>query len=197
VERAGLTGLETGSQLEHPERVDHNRERMAELHPAFTTRVLNILTELEGHGLKPRILVAWRSPGEQRISYMDGRSMLRFGYHNITGPGGEPEALAVDIIDDDHPDALSRPFFLRLARAARAHGCETGIRYGLPQRLRRALDAAIAGEDWNAPVKLGWEPEHVRPADVTIVEARAGRRPEPEAGPGHAPAGPVRGAPGE
>ncbi len=53
----------------------------------------------------------------------------------------------------------------------------TGIQWGLPIRIRGAIEQAIATSNWSAPVKIGWDPTHVQPADLTLAEAKAGRRP--------------------
>ena len=44
-------------------------------------------------------------------------------------------------------------------------------------QLASAIDAAIAAKDWDANVKVGWDPTHVQPIDVTVSEAKAGGRP--------------------
>jgi hypothetical protein len=47
----------------------------------------------------------------------------------------------------------------------------------VPQKLAGAIDAAIASQDWDVNVKVGWDPTHVQPTDVTVAEAKAGKRP--------------------
>ncbi len=48
---------------------------------------------------------------------------------------------------------------------------------GLPQKLRSAIDAAIAAQNWSAPVKVGWDPTHVEPIGIIVTEAKNGKRP--------------------
>ena len=76
-----------------------------------------------------------------------------------------------------HPTAPGRSYLLKLAAAAERQKLVTGIRWGLPAGLREAIDAAIAAQDWNAPVKLGWDPTHVEPTGITVAQARGGARP--------------------
>jgi hypothetical protein len=47
----------------------------------------------------------------------------------------------------------------------------------LPKPLATAIDAALEAEDWQAPVKLGWDPTHVQPTGLTATQAKAGARP--------------------
>ena len=62
----------------------------------------------------------------------------------------------------------SKPCILKLAAAAEAEGLTTGVRWGVPQKLLGAIDDAITSADWNANVKIGWDPLHVEPAGITV-----------------------------
>jgi hypothetical protein len=84
----------------------------------------------------------------------------------------------VDLLDDDHPLNPGRPYLLKLAAAAEQQQLVTGIRWGLPAALRAAIDDAIATRQWNASVKIGWDPTHVEPTDITVAQARGGVRPK-------------------
>jgi hypothetical protein len=158
-------------------RQQRNAERLAELYPTFRRRVTAMLEDLETQGLRPRIQEAWRSPADQLRAFESGHSKLKFGFHNVTGQGGSKESLAVDVLNDDHPLNPGTSYLLRLAAAAESQGLTSGIRWGLPARLVAAIDAAIAGGDWKASVKLGWDPTHVQPVGLTVTEAKQGRRP--------------------
>lgn len=127
--------------------------------------------------LRPRIQDAWRSPQDQLIAFNTGHSKLKYGFHNVTGASGAKESLAVDMLDDDHPAQEGSAYLLHLAAAAESEGLVTGIRWGLPQSLSNAIDAAIASKNWNAPVKVGWDPSHVQPTGITPGQAKAGTRP--------------------
>ena len=158
-------------------RMARNESRLLELHPVFARRVAAVITRLEGAGLRPRIQAAWRSPAEQLDAFNRGTSKLKFGFHNLTKPDGTADSLAVDLLDDDHPAHEGSEYPLQVAAAAAANRCVTGIRWGVPAGLVEGIDQAIAARDWKAPVKVGWDPAHIQPTDVTLAEAKAGKRP--------------------
>lgn len=158
-------------------RKQRNVDRLAMLYPTFAARIARVIEQLESDGIRPRIQDAWRSPEDQKIAFDTGHSKLLFGFHNVTGANGHPEALAVDPLDDDAPLSASTEYKLKLAAAAEAQGLVTGIRWGLPQKMRLAIDNAIAAADWKANVKVGWDPLHIEPTGISVAEARAGRRP--------------------
>lgn len=163
--------------MKEADRQKRNEDRLPQLFPTFRTRMKLVIATLEASGLRPRIQDAWRSPADQKIAFDTGHSKLLFGFHNVTGPGGTPESLAVDLLDDDSPLNIGKPYLLQLAAAAEAAGLVTGIRWGVAKNLIAGIDAAIAAQDWHANVKVGWDPTHVQPTDVTVAEAKAGKRP--------------------
>lgn len=167
--------------MEEQDRRKRNAGRLTELDPAFRRKVERVIATLEGNRLRPRIQAAWRSEADQLKAFDSGQSKLIFGFHNITGPDGTPRALAVDMLDDDSPLASRPAYLLQLAAAAQAQGLVTGIRWKLPPRLANDIDEAIAACDWNARVKIGWDPTHVEPVGITPGLARsrilAGRSP--------------------
>ncbi|MDG4595765.1 MAG: hypothetical protein P9F75_08730 [Candidatus Contendobacter sp.] len=148
-----------------------------ELYPTFRARLEQVIVALESKAICPRIQDARRSPADQEKAFRSGHSKLLFGFHNVTASNGTPEALAVDLLDDDSPLSPSKNYLLQLAAAAEAAGLITGIRWGVPKKLINAIDAAIASQDWDANVKVGWDPTHVQPTDVTVAQAKAGKRP--------------------
>ncbi|MEO8035130.1 MAG: hypothetical protein ABI837_11915 [Acidobacteriota bacterium] len=121
-----------------------NAARTAELYVVVRRRIVLVLRDLETVGLHPRIQEAWRSPADQLRAYETGHSKLKFGFHNVTGATGKPEALAADILDDDNPLNPRPSYLLQLAATAERHGMATGIRWGLPAAFAGAIDAAIA-----------------------------------------------------
>lgn len=158
-----------------------NTEMLATCHPAFATRVEAILAWLEDRGFRPRIQQAWRSVDEQQQLYRAGRSKVQYGFHNVTGPTGAKEALAVDVLDDDAPLAPGRVYLLALAIAADTVGCDTGLAWGLPPRLQQTVREIVDAGDLaaaDALPKVGWDPCHVQPRHLTIAAARKGARPE-------------------
>lgn len=157
-------------------RIDRNRSRMRDLNPVFRHRLSTVIALLQRDGYRPRIQDAWRSPEAQMEAFNSGHSLLTFGFHNTTTPDGLPDALAADVLDDDHPVDASRAFILALARYARANGLQTGIDWGLPASIRAALNHAIEnGETWEG--KLGWDCLHCEFAGLTVQQAKAGIRP--------------------
>jgi hypothetical protein len=163
--------------MKEADRIARNDQRILTLYPTFANRIVRVIKRLEAQGFRPRIQDAWRSPQEQKIAFDSGHSKLRFGFHNITNANGKPEALAIDLLDDDVPSNPSSVYMLKLAAAAEAEGLCTGIRWGLPIKLQSAIDEAIANGAWDARIKIGWDPLHVQSANLTVSEARLGKRP--------------------
>lgn len=158
------------------DRVTRNRAMLAQCHPVFRSALVAVLLALQGRGFRPRIQCAWRSPADEDAAYRAGHSHVEFGFHNVTGADGTPQALAADVLDDDQPLTPTRGYLLALTRAAHAQQLETGLAWGLPPNIRVALEQALAG---GSPYdgRIGWDPEHVQIAGLTIVEAQAGQRP--------------------
>ncbi len=163
--------------MNEQKRKERNEQRAAELWPAFGKKIKAVIAALEAQGLRPRIQDGYRSPADQLIAFQTGHSKLKYGFHNVTGAGGKKEALAVDMLDDDHAAQEGSEYLLHLAAAAEAQGLVTGIRWGLPAKLSAAIDAAIASQNWKAKVKIGWDPSHVQPTGITPQQAKAGKRP--------------------
>jgi len=154
-----------------------NIQRLTTLYPSFRDRVKKVIDRLESEGLRPRIQDAWRSKEDQEKAFKAGKAKLRYGFHNVTSAEGKEEALAVDLLDDDAPLSPTTSYILRLAAAAEAEGLITGVRWDMPKNLIRGIDAAIAAKDWEATVKVGWDPLHVQTTGVSVTEAKLGKRP--------------------
>jgi hypothetical protein len=135
---------------------------------------------MERLGFRPRIQDAWRSPEAQMEAFTNGNSELQFGFHNVTGPHGDKEALAVDLLDDDAPLQPSRRYVMTLAAVARDHGLKTGIMWGLQRSTQERLERAIRERDFDVQGKIGWDPCHVQVTGLTPTQARAGQRPTRE-----------------
>lgn len=163
--------------MNEEKRKERNQQRLTELFTTFRVKIKAVIEDLEAQGLRPRIQDAYRSPADQLIAFNTKHSKLKFGFHNVTGANGAKESLAVDMLDDDHPAHEGTEYLLRLAAAAKKQGLDTGIRWGLPQNLRDAIDVAIENENWKAPVKIGWDPAHVEPTGITPEQAKEGQRP--------------------
>jgi hypothetical protein len=81
------------------------------------------------------------------------------------------------MLDDDAPLAPSKSYLLQLADAAENAGLITGIRWGIPENLIAGIDTAIETQNWDANVKVGWDPTHIEPTAITPSEAESGTRP--------------------
>lgn len=163
--------------MKEADRHKRNSSRLTELYSTFSVRISRVIDTLQAAQLRPRIQSAWRSPEDQQKAYDEGHAQLLYGFHNVTGKNGALEALAVDLLDDENPLNPGTSYLLQLAAAAEAEGLVTGIRWGLPSVFSKAVDDAISTRDWSRKVKVGWDPTHVQPTDVTVSEARNGRRP--------------------
>src|SRR5258708_29977981 len=135
--------------MNEQKRKERNTQRLTELWPAFAKKIKAVIADLEAAGLRPRIQDAYRSPADQLKAFNSGNSKLKFGFHNVTGAGGKPESLAVDLLDDDHPLASPTPYLLRLAATAQKFGLETGVLWGLPSAMQQAVKQAIASGAFN------------------------------------------------
>lgn len=168
--------------MNEADRRARNTAKLAECHPAFRARLAQVLSAMSGH-YRPRVQEAYRSPADQQKAFDSGHSKLRYGLHNATGPGGRKEALAADVLDDDHPTSPPRRYLLALAVAAADAGLETGILWGLNATGRAATRAAIRRRDVDADVPVGWDPTHVQTAGLTAAAVKAGARPTPPPAP--------------
>ena len=158
-------------------RKQNNAQRLTECNPAFRTKAAAVLDDMEGHGWRPRIQEAWRSPARQKQLLADGFTKVRWGMHNATTEDGNPDALAVDILDDDQPNKESTKFLLMLAASAKAHECITGIAWGLSQEDQDTIRSAVASRDFDTKIEVGWDPCHVQIGGISVREARNGARP--------------------
>ena len=139
---------------------------------------VQVLMGMEALAFRPRIQCAYRSPEEQETAYESGHSSVRWGYHCCETPDGHPDALAIDVLDDDSPLAPRREYLMALTTTARANGLNTGLLWGLPDNIRAAIEAALArGEVYEG--HIGFDPTHVEAVGVSIADARAGERPAP------------------
>src|SRR4051812_48603336 len=111
--------------MNEQQRKERNTQRVTELWPSFGQKIEAVIAAMEAAGLRPRIQDAWRSPEDQLKAFNTGHSKLKFGFHNVTGAGGHKEALAVDMLDDDHPLNSAPGYLLQLAAIAESQGVVT------------------------------------------------------------------------
>lgn len=158
-------------------RIKRNAARLRECNPVFAIRISKVLGRLEALGFRPRIQEAYRSRTDQLAAFQRGASRLKVGFHNLTSPEGKPDSCAVDVLDDNAPLNPGTRYLLTLAWCAKQERCVTGIDWGLLQPQRKAIATAIDEQDFDLPLRVGWDPCHVQPADVPLDAALQGRRP--------------------
>lgn len=170
--------------MNEAERHERNTQRLRECFPAYAVRLRRVLDRMEAQGFRPRIQDGWRSIEAQLEAFNTGHSGLRFGFHNVTGPDGSPEALACDVLDEESPTASRPRYLLALTLAARAEGLDTGLLWQLEPDDKARTKAALAAGDIDASVPIGFDPTHVEVTGLTVKEAKDGRRPLPPGDPG-------------
>lgn len=94
------------------DRKKRNETRLLELYPTFRVRLEKVIVTLESKKIRPRIQDAWRSLADQEKAFKSGHAKVLFGFHNATASNGTPEALAVDLLDDDSPLSPSKNYLL-------------------------------------------------------------------------------------
>ncbi len=160
------------------DRIQNNTKKLDELYPYFRTRIIEVINTMEHAGYHPRIQTAWRSLADQLEAYKNGTSQVQYGFHNVTSATGVKEALAVDILDNDNPTGPKLDYILHLAAAAEEQGLITGVRWGLADEDSVLIDIALKNQNWDAKIRVGWDPLHVEVTGMTIQEAKNGKRPD-------------------
>jgi hypothetical protein len=167
--------------MQEAARIARNQERLGECFPTFAARVAAVIADMEAQGFRPRIQDAHRTIEQQAADVAAGHSTVRFGFHNVTGAGGKPESLAVDMLDDDHPlDDVPRKYLITLASVGKKHGLNSGIFFFKrepPPGTRQALQAAVDSLNFDPGITMGFDPTHLETTGVTIAQAQAGQRP--------------------
>lgn len=163
-----------------------NVERLGLCYPPFAGRIAAVIARLELEGFRPRIDQSWRTPAQHAQQVADGTSKSSWSFHMATTPDGKPDALAVDLLDDDYPVPSNhqqewpdrfRQYVLWLATLTRQFGLETGVDWGLSTDERRALATALTTDPLSYHGPFGWDPLHCEPRDLTLAAAKTGKRP--------------------
>jgi len=163
-----------------------NVERLGLCYPPFAGRIAALISRLESEGFRPRIDQSWRTPAQHQSQLAAGTSKSSWSFHMATTPDGKPDALAVDLLDDNYPVPVAhqsawpdtfRQYLLWMAALGRNWGLETGIDWGLSADERWALHEALASDPLSYHGEIGWDPTHCEPRDITLAAAKAGKRP--------------------
>ncbi len=161
------------------ERREKNRTRLKELHPAMRVKVAAVIADMEGHGWMPLIdAQVHRTKEEQARLVRNGVSKVSFSFHNASGKRGEPQSLAVDIIDARWGWDSPRKFWLMLGSSYTQHGLNWGGFFGLKGRTQ-ALRDRLKIRDYHAPgIALGWDVAHGEWSGIPLAAVRLGVRPK-------------------
>lgn len=104
-------------------------KKLQSLNPDFRVKVQRVMEELTRKGFQPTIFYGWRSTEVQMQLFKAGNSTVKFSFHNVTGPNGQPNSMAADIIDKRWawgPEAQKNGFWDALGAATRAQGIYWG-----------------------------------------------------------------------
>lgn len=163
-----------------------NVERLGLCYPPFAGRVAAVIARLEAEGFRPRIDQSWRTPAQHAAQLAAGTSQSSWSFHMAVTPDGKPDALAVDLLDDNYPVPVARQaawpntfrhYLLWLATIAAQWELHTGIAWGLSVAERQALSTALTTDPLSYTGEIGWDPTHLEPRDLTLAAAKHGKRP--------------------
>jgi peptidoglycan L-alanyl-D-glutamate endopeptidase CwlK len=103
-------------------------KKLASLEPGFRRKIEAVIATLRAEGFRPTIIFGWRSVAVQQQLMRQGRTKVRFSFHNAQTPQGRPNAWAVDLVDErwawNEPDC--HIFFRALGKAGKAQGLVWG-----------------------------------------------------------------------
>src|SRR6478672_9779212 len=159
--------------MDEQARRQRNEQRLHECFPNFAERMRKVIADMEAENFRPRIQDGYRTPADQLKAFNNGNSLVKFGFHNVTGDGGKPESLAVDLIDDDHPLSSGRRYVIRLAAIAEKHGLNSGIYFltnkiaaSRKEAVRAAIREAVRTQDFDPKIVIGFDPTHIEATGV-------------------------------
>ncbi len=104
-------------------------KKLQSMKPEMAAKVRALLDRLAQRGFQPRIVYGWRSVTVQAQLVAEGKSKVRFSFHNAQLPDGTPNSYAADIIDSRFAwsdQAQSSGFWKALGEEARARGLVWG-----------------------------------------------------------------------
>ena len=104
-------------------------KKLQSMKPEMAAKVRLVLDKLAQRGFQPKIFYGWRSVAVQAQLFAEGKSKVRFSFHNAQLPDGTPFSYAADIIDSRFawtPQAESAGFWKALGEEAHAQGLVWG-----------------------------------------------------------------------
>ena len=104
-------------------------KKLRSMKPEMAAKVRIVLERLAARGFQPKIFYGWRSVAVQAQLFAEGKSKVRFSFHNAQLPDGTPCSYAADIIDARFAwtaQAESSGFWKALGEEARAEGMVWG-----------------------------------------------------------------------
>ena len=104
-------------------------KKLQSLKTTLRPKIDALLAALRRRDFQPKIVFAWRSVAVQQTLYEQGKSTVRFSFHNAQLANGTPNAYAADIIDSRYawtPKATTSGFWDALGEEAKALGLYWG-----------------------------------------------------------------------
>ena len=104
-------------------------KKLQSLKTSLRPKVESLITALQARNYQPKIVFAWRSIAVQLTLYKQGKSKVKFSFHNAQLRDGTPNAYAADIIDARYawsPQAQTSGFWDALGVEAKALGLYWG-----------------------------------------------------------------------
>jgi len=74
-------------------------KKLKSMHPDLAGKVGPLLAALARRGFQPKVCYGWRSVAVQARLLAEGKSKVRFSFHNAQTPDGTPRSCAADIVD--------------------------------------------------------------------------------------------------
>lgn len=127
-----LTGQHTGAvpaQWQGDSAAWPEDKKLQSMKPEMAAKVRAVMARLAARGFQPKIVYGWRSVAVQAQLFADGKSKVRFSFHNAQLPDGTPNSYAADLIDKRFawsPQAESSGFWRALGEEAAAQGLVWG-----------------------------------------------------------------------
>src|SRR5262249_25938451 len=143
------------SQIKVTPRLPYSEKQ---IHPELGVRLKKVIQELQSQGWQPLIIEGYRSLKRQHDlqSKSHPSTSVTIGFHNTTDASGNPQAMAVDVVDKRYKDPKSKqPFFKEAQaffRALQISADRNGLRTGL--NWKKMPDGAHVQLFENSAIKL-------------------------------------------